>query len=572
MTRCPRCGTPVRPGARFCGGCGAAAGAAGATSAADSRRGAPGRACDRCGRPLRRDARFCGGCGASATTITATANPATANTATANTATANTATLAPANAAPTPTAPPRTAVSTPARATLWVAPAALAGTLSAALGREIDVLCVRPGDAIATVQAALREAGARLPAAVCLVGDDGAVPFARLPDPTGYDDALLTDVLYGMRDVPDEAARRAGDVLPDVPVTRIPSVDPAVVTRVLAAGARLADSWSGGLAVSAAVWERASGDVLRDVGADPRLHLAPPGSRDDVTAGLATGPGRLYWNVHGTDQDAVWLGEGDGRYPEVLRPEDVPTFPGAPGTAPVVTSEACYGATLADGAGSIAPTFLARGAGAFLGSTVIAWGGPPGAPPALADVLVARVWRALDAGLGLADALQTARSALLEAALDRDGGLPAPLHNTLLSFVAYGAPHAAVAGARAVAPRSPSRPSSRPATPRAAGDGVLATTRESLRARLDPGSWRVVSSGRESVASLARGFREGLALTRRLEALLGALPADARVVRYDLAGTPRALVTAEVPAGPVPRRAALDVDGDGRLLAAWTSR
>ncbi len=482
MSACARCGAALRSHARFCGACGAAA---------DDD-------CAGCGAPLRPGARFCGACGA-------------------------------------PTAADGGTVVAPAPATahgtgpfLYVLPAGAAPALVAAVpGR---VLQAAPGDALAAVQAALRaDVGLE---AVCLVGDDEALPFSRVEDPCGYDDAVLTDVFYGMRTTPTAAERMAGDVVPDVPVSRIPSDDPALVRRLL--GATLYPSWSGGLGVSAAVWREATTEVLSRIGAGLEPHLSPPRARAEVEAHLRARPGRLLFNVHGTLQEPAWYGEGDGRFPEVLRPSGVEVAEGA-----VVFSEACYGATLADGAESIAPTFLERGAGCFVGSTVIAWGSSRGGPPLLADDLATHFYRALDEGRPGAVALHEARLALVEAA---GGGLSAPLHNTAISFVYYGAPQQA---------------------------GALARARAQLRARLTPGAWQVLSTGRVAMRALSGEVRDADAVARRLEQLLDARPADARVVRY---GSGAASVLCEVGAGPVMRRAGVDVDATGRILRGFVSR
>jgi hypothetical protein len=406
---------------------------------------------------------------------------------------------------------------------------------------------VEPETALPAVQSAV----AGRPGAVCLIGDDAALPFARLPDPTGYDAAILSDVPYGLsRPASDD------DVLPEIPVTRIPSSDPALVRRLLAVGDRLAPDWRRGLAVSASVWGQATGEVLRQLGADVPLRLSPPQARSEVEGALAEAPGRVYFNVHGTDQDAVWLGEGDGHYPEVLRPPGARVAENA-----IVFSEACYGATLADGAGSIAPAFLAAGAGCFVGSTIIAWGGGPGSPPCLADEMALQFYRLLSEGVPLAEAVQAARIALLDAALAAGGVVDAPLHNTLLSFVAYGAPSARAAAAPLRAPRAP-----------VTGASALQQARERLRRRLGAGAWQVVSSGRLTMRALAAQFRQGATVARRLEELLGTGPTDAQVTRYRAGGTERATIIASASTAPLPRHAGVRVDRDGRVLESFVSR
>ena len=63
-TTCPKCGNPLRPGAKFCGNCGLVISAA---SAAQPPAGSPapvgGPVCPNCGKPVRPEAKFCANCG-----------------------------------------------------------------------------------------------------------------------------------------------------------------------------------------------------------------------------------------------------------------------------------------------------------------------------------------------------------------------------------------------------------------------------------------------------------------------------------------------------------------------------
>jgi hypothetical protein len=436
---------------------------------------------------------------------------------------------------------------------LYVLPASHRGTLGSLVGRSEAALWVDSASALQQVQAAVADRHQAGIDAICLVGDQTALPFGRLPDPTGYDEVILTDSLYGMPRTPSEEERMSGDLLPEVPVSRIPSLDPALVQRLLRVGDGLCPDWRSGVAVSAAVWSHASSEVLRQLGAEVTLQLSPPRQRDEVERELAAAPGRVYFNVHGTDQDAVWLGEGDGHYPEVLRPAGVRAADNA-----LVFSEACYGATLADGAGSIAPSFLAAGAGGFVGSTIIAWGGGPGSPPCLADQIAIHVFRLASQGMPLGQALQGARLALMETALVEDGVLDVALHNTLLSFVAYGAPSA--------------RARSTGLAPPVGGKSVLQQTRERLRRRLAPGAWQILSSGRVTMRELAAAFGQGPTVARRLEELLGSGPQEAHVTRYQAGARQRATITARATVGRWRRYAGVRVDPDGRVLQSFVGR
>jgi hypothetical protein len=386
--------------------------------------------------------------------------------------------------------------------------------------------------------------------AVCLVGDAQELPFVELADPCGYDELLLTDAPWGMTHTPDEAARLAGELVPLVPVSRLPSLDPAKLRRWFSA-TPLASSWQGGVAVCAAVWERAARGTLERIGAKVEPQLAPPADRRAVEAALTMRPGRVFMNVHGTDQDAVWLGEGEGGYPEVLR------APGAAvGEHGVVVSEACYGATLADGEASIAPSFLAAGAGCFVGSTIIAWGGGPGSPPVLADDLAGHFFAALDRGRPAAWALHEAKLSLLLARESSGAGISPPLHNTLLSFVCYGDPLAVTGAAAAHAPMPQSQ---------------LAAVRQQLQQRLGTRAWRIISSSRLGAAALAAPAHALAA--RRLSALLGSPLTEAR--RFELADAGRISHTCFLAESTTPtgrRHAGIELDAHGRELSSYVSR
>ena len=431
-------------------------------------------------------------------------------------------------------------------------PGVQSSTLYVTTDRDLSLenaLIVDAKSALSAVQSALRTDVQRKIRAVCLVGDDHDLPFVRLEDPCGYDAAVLTDAPYGMRETPSAEERFAGDVLPDVPVTRIPTRDPETVRRSLEE-APLASAWETGLIVSCAVWDVPTRAVAAAIGARCALHLSPPHERPAIEDALGRKPTRLLFNVHGSDQEMTWYGQGDGHYPELLRSPGVRVADHG-----VVVSEACYGATLVERGACIAPTFLGRGSGAFFGSTIIAWGAGPGGDPILADELARRIFQAIDAGHSTAEALHRAKHDMIAQALSTDGGLSAPLHNTLLSFVAYGAPH-----------RRSIRTSTAKPLP------TLDDARASLQRRLTPGAWSILSSGRTTMAAIRAGLRSGDSVLKRAEQLLGRAPEDTRTIRYRAPGGERTSVLAHARSGAVVHRTVIDVASDGRILREAVSR
>jgi hypothetical protein len=587
--RCARCRSPLDPGDRACGECGLRVSEPGPPEAASVRTtgitaasatvatpvASVATRCPACGSAVAPGDRACGDCGARLVHGSGdTSNPLR----------------------DAPHTPPRARVEAAdtrhegsGAHVLYVVSQSGAQALDAVLSSRGEVLAVPSSEAaLARVQARLREG--RRPDAVCVIGDDRAVPMARVEDPAGHDDAVLTDNFFGRATTPSQEARFRGDLLPEVPVSRIPSGDPAFVAQLLSAPTPLCPTWTGGFALSAAVWKGASRAVAETLyGArGPALQLSPPADERTVASALAGLPGRLYFNVHGSGDEPCWVGEGEGRYVPVLRAEAIRVAPGA-----VVVSEACFSAMdFPEDGGGLGEPFLRAGAGAFVGSTIIAWG-PPEPPPSAADLVVLGFYDAIDRGLPAGAAMLDARGAILDAVLEEGRGLAPPEHNTLLSFVHYGAPFArVVAPARkdpAAAPRGlPSSPHT--LAPKGAGGSALdrirgrmagATAgssplhdaRARLGARLSPGDWEVLSSGRVALGALPTMFRRYDEVTKALRGLLGAAPGELSLLRFRAGARQLAHVSASVVVpGMGARAAALLVDADGCELKRWVAR
>lgn len=468
--------------------------------------------------------------------------------------------------------------------TLYVVPAGHAD-LARMLAPRGQVVVVSLDEAI---EAAQRAASQRDFSSICLIGAPWQLPMFQASDPTDKDDAVPTDNVYGLPTTPDEDELRGGEgLVPRVPVGRIPTVDVALVGKILAQGDGLVPHWRGGLAVTAQVWQGASRAVLEAIaGANgPTLHASPPVLEAHVAEAMSNPPGRVYFNVHGSGQEAVWVGQRGNEYPAVLRPGHVRVAPSA-----IAVSEACYGASLNEGEEAIGTSFLQRGAGVFVGSTIIAWG-PPVAPPGLADLIVIGFYQGLDAGLTAGQALQQAKRRLLKAATV-DGAPPSPqAHNTLLSFVLYGSPEARVAGVEPTTP--PPLPAlTRPtrASARSKGEGggstlaalragmadrsssALGSVRDRMSAGLDERDWQELSRGRLAFADLARTFAHGAELQRRLASLLGGAPGSVDVLRYRGKTVGRVSITATTSTPWGKQHVAIITDEEGTPLEEIVSR
>lgn len=551
---CPACHAPVGASDRVCGDCGARLGAVPAELGAG--------VCAACGAQRKPTERFCGECGASASISAATRE-----------------------------APPvATHATEPQARVLYVVPEAHVSALGSLLGRHGEVLSVAPDTALAQVQRRLAS-GTPLDA-VCLLGGDHDLPMTRVEDPTEHDEALLTDNFFGCRRTPTQSERFTGDLLAEVPVSRIPTLDVVLISRLLADAAGLSPTWGDGFALSAAVWEGASRAVAELLfGAKgPPLQLSPPADEAAVQKALGARPGRLYFNVHGSGDEPRWVGQGQNNtYPAVLRPSYVSAADRA-----IVVSEACYGAmSFPDDGGGLGEHFLRAGAGAFVGSSIIAWG-PPSAPPSGADLMVIGFYQALDEGHTAAAALLAAKRAMLDSVLVRRSTLAPADHNTLLSFVHLGAPQARVAGVRPVslAPTdaaasfkaSPTAPTAKQGGRESALDrirsrmsgetaSVTGSVRDRLSGRLSPADWQVLSSGRLALAQLPAEFRSYATITRSLETLLGAAPPSVHVLRFEAGAKRFSHVSAALPrTGSTVRAAALLLDDGDREIERWVSR
>lgn len=413
--------------------------------------------------------------------------------------------------------------------------------------------------------------------------------MVAVDDPTSKDEAVLTDNFYGRETVPDLAQRFTGDLLPHIPVSRIPSLDPSLISALVERGPTLRAANNDCRGVSAEVWQVASKEVFDAIqGSAEELILSPP--QDEPTIGQAMRPGasRLYFNVHGSDQEPVWVGESKsppGEYPLVLT-LDTPAI----SERGIVVSEACYGAMIfPDLDAGMGERFLRAGAGCFIGSTIVAWGGSYGEPPRLADHIALYFFDYLDRGHGAAESLLLAKKRFLNDALESTGAVTPQEHNTLLSFVHYGLPLAAIrdAGAKhdAVAPDTDRAFSTNVlgsegsaldrVRRRLSGDNgsVTDAARQRMASRLSPSDWKVLSAGRQQLAQLSANFRTYAEISSTFTNLLGQPPQAVDVFRYRAGSTSRSSLTARVNlANGVVKLAALVLDENERICSRSVSR
>ena len=378
-----------------------------------------------------------------------------------------------------------------------------------------------------------------LPDVVCLLGPEQHLPYAEFEDDTGNDIAVLTDNDYGMFSSPARDQRYSEAALPDFPVCRIPFSDEAIVRRLLSVRGDLQSSWNNGVAVTCEVWAGASVAVQKQIDSKRACFLdsAPPVDSVDVGDRFCSEVGRVYFNVHGSDQMKYWVGEGAGGYQPVLLPEGVQV-----GEHAIFVSEACYGARHDEQAGpTIATAALRGGASAFVGSTIIAWG-PAEAPIGLADCIVTGVYGGLDSGRTLAAAVLAAKTSII----DKAGSPFSPcVLNTVSSFVAFGGPLASVGGSASARPvRTTDILGRTRQSLRGGGAGPLGAARDRLSARAQRMGYKPVAREILSVERALSMFARADVIQRRLQSLKsGDKAVEVQLLKYQTgSGTEQALM------------------------------
>ncbi|MGC8958314.1 MAG: tetratricopeptide repeat protein [Chloroflexia bacterium] len=304
-----------------------------------------------------------------------------------------------------------------------------------------------------------------------LIGGDDLLPFARLENPAqDMDEVVLSDNLYASRDptylIPERATGRFPDGGEGSERMLVALLNRAAAWR---RGERPSEAPSGCLGMffswlpflgpfpkssnpqrrfglSAQVWAQASQAVFGLLPGGEPLYLCPP---TRVLPSFLAGVPLAYFNLHGSAESPNWYGQRDlslsaegPLMPVAFTPEQVPA---GQIEGQVVFSEACYGAYILGKtpASSLALRFLSEGALGFVGSTMVSYG--VSVPPlADADLLGQFFWQHVLAGESLGEALLQAKVDLTREMYTRQGYLDGDDMKTLLEFVLYGDPLAAL--------------------------------------------------------------------------------------------------------------------------------
>jgi hypothetical protein len=244
---------------------------------------------------------------------------------------------------------------------------------------------------------------AKKPRYLFIIGGEGDIPMARFTDLTGHDNDIASDVGYSLLSSNDLGSTMADTSFrPDLLVGRLPIATNGHLQNLQNYLSNVSDChrWPAQsnrktIGVSCLKWEAASTEVANKLGAGS-VQTSPTLTHDDLESHLRTSsPECLYFNVHGSDSEPSWIGEGDGKLsgnPVVARPE---SFAGLRNIN-VIATEACYGARFSNltTEESALMSALSNKTIAFFGSTRIAYG--PHEPPNWgADTVVGEFLRPL---------------------------------------------------------------------------------------------------------------------------------------------------------------------------------
>jgi tetratricopeptide (TPR) repeat protein len=303
-----------------------------------------------------------------------------------------------------------------------------------------------------------------------IVGGDSVIPFHRLANPTDDEDIeVLSDWPYAGRDANALLSRFGVGRMPDGNSADfemlLSSLDNAIRHHTAKARDRSAASSSkwprrilrkfgskreavSSVGYSADIWAEASRSVFDVIGDSGNLMLSPPSTDYDFLSTYGQVPTLAYFNLHGFQGSSYWYGHGESEHGSQLLPVALTplSVSWTDAEAALVYTEACYGADLRDHCtdGSIALSFFANGALAFVGFTAMSYGAL--VPPLSgADLLGRYLWKGIAQGLPIGLALHRARLAFIGTAAANQGYLDGEDQKTLLSCVLYGDPSVGLA-------------------------------------------------------------------------------------------------------------------------------
>ena len=303
--------------------------------------------------------------------------------------------------------------------------------------------------------------------AVIIIGNDGVIPFHRLPNPTDDGDKeVLSDNPY--------STSSSNYLLPEWPVGRLPGEkgnDPGLlinqirnVTRFHAALIPSKNIFSilnkrfnilkiirdfikkpKDFGYSAEVWRRSSIASFRPIGKGADLRISPPFDDETIDIDELMKSKCAYFNLHGLSDTPEWYGQRD--FNEVSSGPDFPVAISAnkllkqTNNIDLVFTEACYGGNIKEKSidDSIALKLISIDSQGFVGSTCISYGSVF-TPLIGGDLLGFIFWKYIKDGYSFGESLMQAKIGLVKVMKQRQGYLDGEDQKTLQSFVLYGDP------------------------------------------------------------------------------------------------------------------------------------
>ena len=303
--------------------------------------------------------------------------------------------------------------------------------------------------------------------AVIIIGNDGVIPFHRLPNPTDDGDKeVLSDNPY--------STSSSNYLLPEWSVGRLPGEkgnDPGLlinqirnVTRFHAALIPSKNIISilnkrfnilkiirdfikkpKDFGYSAEVWRRSSIASFRPIGKGADLRISPPFDDETIDIDELMKAKCAYFNLHGLSDTPEWYGQRD--FNEVSSGPDFPVAISAnkllkqTNNIDLVFTEACYGGNIKEKSidDSIALKLISIDSQGFVGSTCISYGSVF-TPLIGGDLLGFIFWKYIKDGYSFGESLMQAKIGLVKVMKQRQGYLDGEDQKTLQSFVLYGDP------------------------------------------------------------------------------------------------------------------------------------
>ena len=288
---------------------------------------------------------------------------------------------------------------------------------------------------------------------ICIIGDWNNVPPYELPNPIREgdgDEFCQSDAPYGCINEVD--IDKIFELIPDIQVGRIPTLDINVIERVLITQPKInkpsdaflmgvtTESWS---AATQAIVEGFKGGHSKifnqlstfDHFAKGSILVSPECVESNLKNiflnELQCSSNILLFNVHGQADEPNWIGESeDGIFCEIFEPGTISNFNNS-----VLISEACYGGAMGYDSPSVVEHFFANDGLVFVGSSNIAYGSRDENLSA-ADLIALHFLIGLEKGLSFGEALNIAKfEALTNDPFDDDIA-----QKTVLSFNLFGAP------------------------------------------------------------------------------------------------------------------------------------